>query len=355
MRYLRPLQLISLILVLVCSCSAQRIYNGKVVDVIDAKTVVVETETGKITAEMQYIEVPETASPLNKMVVDHLKDLVLSKKVQFQMQGFSTVKLTGGIFLGDIDVAQQMLRDGAAWVSPSNQNSQNKAERDVYENIQQLAKNEKRGVWAKESLKPDALVRAEGLGQAARQEQISKENPFGNTVPVEASYTGPVSRKASTPNKNPKFGNVGALLNGYDPETKAGYLSTTLLGLEMSPEDVADDVRMAIDVTFYYREYDQKPRKSMYVFTIVSTARKPQFATASDLMLYGLDKNINVGKPKRTVSRNGDYFYETLKYQVSRSTMEKIANNATYLKVGLHVIQPTGMRYILLNMIQVAG
>ena len=67
MSYLRPLQLISLLLVLVCSCFSQRIYNGKVVDVLDAKTVVIETETGKLTAEMQYIEVPDSEHPSTKL------------------------------------------------------------------------------------------------------------------------------------------------------------------------------------------------------------------------------------------------------------------------------------------------
>ena len=118
MSYLRPLQLISLLLVLVCSCFSQRIYNGKVVDVIDAKTVVIETETGKLTAEMQYIEVPDPEHPFYKTVNDHLKELVLGKKVEFRLQGFSSVKFTGRLYLGDLDIAQQMLRDGAAWRPP---------------------------------------------------------------------------------------------------------------------------------------------------------------------------------------------------------------------------------------------
>ena len=335
------------------SAFAQRTYTGKVSDVLDGKTVVVDTETGRVTVEMQYIEIPDAEHPLYETVRDHLKELVLGKKVMFQLQGFSAVKLAGQLYLGDVDIAQQMLRDGAAWLKPTGLNSQSKDASTVYANNQELAKNEKRGIWANGNAKPQGLIRAEQIEYAALQEQIARENPFGNR---DAAYQAS-SRPSKLPAiKNPKLGDVGSLLNSYDPETRTGYLSTTLLGIEMSPDELAAGVHMAVDVTYYYKEDDRRGRKSVYEFTVVCVAPKEQFAGDNDLWLFDDNgKRSKISSPQRTVFKRGDHYYETLKYRVSKAYMTKLINTQVFLKVRNHVMLPTGIRYMLLPMIQADG
>ena len=72
---------LSLFLILVVSLFAPRSamsqirYSGKVLDVIDGKTVLLELPSGKMRVILQYIDVPEPDQPLNKIVINHLADL----------------------------------------------------------------------------------------------------------------------------------------------------------------------------------------------------------------------------------------------------------------------------------------
>ena len=50
---LRPLSLLLLLLFLAATGSSQRKFGGKVVEVLDGKTVVIEMESGRLTAVMQ--------------------------------------------------------------------------------------------------------------------------------------------------------------------------------------------------------------------------------------------------------------------------------------------------------------
>ena len=352
MKNLRPILFISLILLLAGQGYSQRRFVGRVTAVLDGKTVVIEMESGKLTAEMQYIEVPVPEHPLYKMVRDHLEQMVLGKYVEFQMQGFSSVKMTGQIYLRDVYVAQQMLRDGAAQHVPSGQSTQGQQAVAVYEYNQEQAKNEKRGIWADDNLTP----LGQRLDAKISKNKGSAANGDGSQTALDGSTKRATNRKSGRwASKNPNLGNVGALLNGYDPETKTGYLSTSLLGLTMSPDELAADVKLAIDVTCFYKEDDRKGRKSVFILTLVSASKKLQFLTNNDLWVIGGGKSISLGKPKRTVSKDGDYVLERLQYEVGKSTLDRIINNdAVFMKSGSHIVYLTGLRYMLYNMLQIA-
>src|SRR6188472_4336479 len=124
--------------------------GGEVVGLVDGRTLQVATPTGRVTIELQHIEVPETEQPLHVTVKDHLKTLVLGKTVKFQCK---QVLLDGGVVIGQVllngaDISRQMLRDGAAWHVPRSVSSQNATEFELYAESESLAKREKRGVWS---------------------------------------------------------------------------------------------------------------------------------------------------------------------------------------------------------------
>lgn len=132
------------------STFAQNSEHGRVTEVLDGRTVVISNADKKTTFMLQYIEVPEPEQQLSSVVKEHLEKLVLGKDVKFIFNSAYSKGVIGILFLGDIEINKQMLRDGAAWYDlPSNDNYNSE-----YKKMESLAKSEKRGVWGINGLKP---------------------------------------------------------------------------------------------------------------------------------------------------------------------------------------------------------
>jgi len=159
------LVVIAVALTLSFSASAQARLFGTVVDVIDGRTVVLETDAGKTTVQLQFIDVPEPEQALHKTVRDHLKQLLLGKAVEFKALSLTPGKFGGQLTVAGVDISAQMLRDGAAWLVPYHQTGQSKADYDVYQQFEAAAKLEHLGVWSIAGLKPAWELRAEKLAQ----------------------------------------------------------------------------------------------------------------------------------------------------------------------------------------------
>lgn len=359
MKNLRPFLLISLILLIAGTSFSQRKFEGRVIQVLDGKTVVIDSDSGKITAELQYIEIPEPENPLSKTVRGHLEDLLLDKKVAFHLQGFSFVKMTGQIYLGDVDIAQQMLRDGAAWHLPPGRSSQSKQASDLYDSTQELAKNEKRGIWSNENSNPAGLIRAERFESERKQEQYSREHPTTNSAVNQSSFVETNRREANKrPGKwadvNPKLGNVGALYSGYNAESKTGFLSTGISMVNLSNTGLDERFRNAklyVDVTYWYKE-ESSGRTGTFVLTVISENDVAMFTHNQEMLLIIDNGRIAVGRGKRVESRSGDKVFEKLTFNISRSNMEHMAKDVTVMKIADQLLEPQSVRYILYNMLQ---
>ncbi len=151
------------ILVVLCSVigSAQTSLSGKVVEAIDGRTLVLETSAGRISAQLQYVEVPEDGQPLFSATKGHLSNLSFGKFVELKPQRILGGKTIGRVNLDGVDLSLQMIRDGAAWHEPKDASGQAPHEAADYEANQAIAKNEKRGVWSGAILKTPWEVRAE--------------------------------------------------------------------------------------------------------------------------------------------------------------------------------------------------
>lgn len=352
------------LVVAICAASAaaQVTMSGKVVEVIDGKTVVIEISSGKLTAALQYIEIPEREQPLYWTVRDHLEKLVLGKSVEFRPQGLSTTTTFGRLYAGGLDIAQQMLRDGAAWHISSDKSGQDARDDSVYKENQDLAKGEKRGVWGIENLKPAWQFRAERRENEMRQEQIASTSPAANRFtekPTQNVSAKPVASKkpGMWGDTNPRLKNIGALLNGYNAKSKTGYLSTSLLGVtELNTEKEKDQQKTAVDITYFYKEDDKKGRKGTFVVSLVSLSNDWRFLKLNDLVVVADEKRTFIGKPKRTTFKDGDKVGEKLTYEVSRSALEKFINGGdVVIKIGEYMIRPQhGFQLLLYNMLQVA-
>ena len=362
MKNLRPILFIFLMLLLTASGFSQRKFGGKVIEVIDGKTVVIDMESGRLTAVLQYIEIPEREQPLYWTVRDHLEKLVLGKTVEFNPQGILPGKTFGQLYTGGLDIAQQMLRDGAAWHISSDKSGQDSRDDAEYKQNQEQAKAEKRGVWAIENMKPAWQFRAERKENERRQEQILSSYPTANGFGAKPPRDGPV--KAATSKKpgmwgdtNPSLKNIGALLNGYNAKTRTGYLSTSLLGVtEVDKETANDQQKTAVDVTYFYKQDDAKGRKGTFVVSVVSLARDWRFLKVNDLAVVVDEKRTVIGKAKRTTFKDGELMGEKLTYEVSRISLEKVnSGGEVVIKIGEYMIRPYhGFQLLLYNMLQLA-
>ena len=159
-----------LVLAFACAARSQNVYRGTVVDVIDGKTVVLEIPNGRMKVALQYVDVPEPEQPLHQIVIDHLGLLVRGKDADFKLVGLGTNEVRGMLVVDGVDISQQMLRDGAAWLLPRERSGQSAVEFESYQASQDQARADKLGVWSVADLKPAWEFRAEQEAKIRQQE-----------------------------------------------------------------------------------------------------------------------------------------------------------------------------------------
>lgn len=335
------------------STAAQFPIGGQVVDVIDGKTVLVAISSGQVKVELQYIDVPDQGQELHDTVKDHLRTLLIGKSIVYRPKSIVKDYAIGQVTVRDIDMSQQMLRDGAAWHMPRESSGQDKTEFDVYSSLEAAAKKDNLGVWSIAGLKPAWEFRAEiQKNEQAKQQQQQQQANF-----AKASRSPFVSRRVEAkPRGNPSLGNVGALANEYDPVTRRGYLGTTFLEVRELEKSLEHEYQTSIDISYFYRQEDGDKRKGTYVFSMVSTSKKWRFLVNNNLVLTGSGKDLVIGKAKRTSFQDGDDMREKLVYEISRSALERIVNDDEIrIKVGAYLLEPApGLKYVLYNLLQVS-
>ncbi len=359
---MKKLNLIMLLLVgsiATVSANAQTRFVGRAVEVLDGRTVVIDTDGRKLTAQVEFIEVPEPEQPLHQTVREHLEKLVIGKTVEFRPRGISPGKAIGQLYVNSADIALQMLRDGAAWQVPSAKSGQSESESAAYQYHQTQAKLEKRGVWGVKDLKPAWQFRAE-RNEAERQARIANENTSstGGGSSYQRVSAGRPTVRPNSPwsDRNPHLKNPGPLVNGYNAASKTGYVGTSLMGTKPL-ESLPANQKMAVDITYLYKQDDKKGRSGKFMVTVFSAADEAQFLNTNTIKVVVDEKNAFVGRPVRSVAREEGRVVERLTYEVSRSAIEKMVyGGEVSINIGRHVIYPNqGLQLLLYNMLQVSN
>lgn len=315
------------------SFSQQRI-NGKVVDVIDGKTVVIELETNKkINAELEYIEIPEPEQQLSQAVKDHLQKLLLGKNVEFIAKMVLKTRLIGKVYLGEVDISQQLLRDGAAWYAIAEKDRQDSFERENYQIVESQAKLEKRGVWGIENMKPAWEFRAEKEEQKRQKERLTQANYEKSLKEAEEAKKKPVKKELpkrypnwiySESKKYESTNNISGLMIGYSSQDKMGFVTTPQFKIEIV--DKENSQKVDIGVTYFYKETEKKGKESYYLVGIESEANEWKFLKTNELIAFADNQRIIIGKATRTFQQEKNSFKETLTYKINRKLVERIAN-----------------------------
>ena len=146
-----PFALLALwLLFLNCAARAAEWVDGKVVSVSDGDTAVVETTKKEILRVRFYgIDAPEKANrnwpeqPYSREATVFMTQLIKGKTVRVRLTGDKTYgREVGEIFVGERSASQEIVRAGLAWW-----NSKYARKDTVLKQLQQEAKQAKRGLW----------------------------------------------------------------------------------------------------------------------------------------------------------------------------------------------------------------
>jgi micrococcal nuclease len=121
--------------------------QAKVIEVESGNSLVVTNTSRPLHVRLKAVAPPESNQPFSEAARDHLKALLLNQTVVVEYTHLSDGYLEARVFLKGTDVGSQMLRDGAAWYDRSLEYTLSPADRETYARCEQLAREEKRGLW----------------------------------------------------------------------------------------------------------------------------------------------------------------------------------------------------------------
>jgi endonuclease YncB( thermonuclease family) len=155
---------------------------GKVIDVSSGDVITIYNLNRPVRVKLMGVDAPEMNQAFGDVAKKHLSDLVFEKSVLVEYAGIAAdSSLTGRVLLNDADIGAQMIRDGVAWFDPGSGNRLSANDREVYQQSEQAARSEKRGLWQEENpVAPWEFVKAEKVRRipaASLRESVSDAKP----------------------------------------------------------------------------------------------------------------------------------------------------------------------------------
>lgn len=331
---LKPIIFIVIVLLLTAiSAYPQRKFGGKVVEVIDGKTCVIQLAGGKLTAVLQYIEIPEPDQPLYDTVKEHLQNIILDKSVEFLPRIVMKDRTVGQLLVKGVDVSQQMMRDGAAWYSIPEKSGQDAAESEIYQDNERQAKSEKRGIWGVENLKPSWEYRAEkeALRRQQEKEAIAKmalvrQTRSQSTRQSQRQQVAPQVEMWADVGGATSFDQplgIGGLRAGYDSALKIGHISTPSVQLDFPAGNFLRKVESRI---FYLYKGDKTNiEDSVYLIGFLTASKEYRFLKSNNLTITADGQKVVLGKARRFYQKGISSVQELLLYKITRAQLMKVA------------------------------
>lgn len=150
MKLNRPLAAAVVSLVVCFSTLAQTmIFQGRVVDVIDGSTMVVETQTKtRFVVKCQGTKAPQQSEHYADESRQRLSNLVMTKVVSVEYAKRDEFgHLLGTVFLNEEDICLDQVSVGLAWFDPEAPNTLKTSRRELYASIEENARKGSSGVW----------------------------------------------------------------------------------------------------------------------------------------------------------------------------------------------------------------
>ena len=199
------------------SAAAAATLQAKVIEVESGNTLVVTNINRPLRVRLKAVAPPESRQPFSEAARDHLKTLILNKTVMVEYTQLSTGYLEARVFLNGVDVGSQMLRDGVGWFDRSLQYMLSESDREVYARCEQMARDEKRGLWQ------DANPVAPWDFRKAQQAEETK-------TPGEANFNSArTARSARIASRDKAFSNSDLMGGMVGPGSIAGNPTISLI------------------------------------------------------------------------------------------------------------------------------
>ena len=175
-----------------CETSAASLF-GKVIEVNSGDVITIFNLNRPVRVRLLGVDAPEMDQAFGDVAKNHLSALVYDKSVLVEYSGIAAdSSLTGRVLLNNADICAQMIRDGAAWFDVNNVSRVNVSDREVYQQSELAARNERRGLWqAEKPTAPWDFVKAEAL----RKNPVAQLNAI--SPPKKAVRGGPVPELTS--------------------------------------------------------------------------------------------------------------------------------------------------------------
>jgi endonuclease YncB( thermonuclease family) len=336
---LRSILILVLIIVAAEIAVSQNTLNGKIVDIVDGKTVVMETSSGKLSVVLQYVEVPEPEQPLHQLVRDHLRALAVGKPAKFRPLGLTSANLTGQVVVDGVDLSQQMLRDGAAWLVPVERAGSSAGIYSDYIVIQDQARDDRLGVWSVPDIKPAWEFRAEKLQASKPRTGTAAAGKQQKAVRSVVSQYQTVSRPGYSPDDDLKgfnreawldvFAGTGTetvgLHNYSEPGGRYGGIYTSAAFVNF--ESGGARQRVEFRVLWVYVNMLHGGRDARYVIGFRAVSEDYKFSMRSGKLTAIADgQTITIGAPLGFRGRSVIGATEIMLYLVDKATLSKIAN-----------------------------
>jgi len=147
------IRILTIIAAVLClpSLAGAATLQAKVIEVESGSTLVVSNINRPLRIRLKAVVPPEPGQPFNESAREHLKALVLDKAIMVVYTHLASGYLEAKVILNGVDIGSQMLRDGVAWYDRASDYELNQADRDLYAQCEQAARNEKRGLWQDQS------------------------------------------------------------------------------------------------------------------------------------------------------------------------------------------------------------
>jgi endonuclease YncB( thermonuclease family) len=176
--------------------------QAKVVEIVDGNTMIVINVNRRIKVVLKGSDAPEDSQPFGDVARQHLADLVLGKEVLVDYTELGRDgHLVAKVFCNEMDVGQQMIRDGVAWYDRTYEKDLSELEQQLYEESELAARSEHRGLWQEAA--PVAPWQFRLAQQNTRQTQTSSNSVAAN------SQIGPVQAGSARPARALRTGELG--------------------------------------------------------------------------------------------------------------------------------------------------
>jgi endonuclease YncB( thermonuclease family) len=138
---------------------------GKVIDVGSGDAITVFNLNRPVRVKLLGVDAPELDQTFGDVAKKHLADLIYDKSVLVEYSGIAADgSVAGRVLLNNTDIGAQMIRDGAAWFDPNNLSRLSATDREIYQQCEQAARSERRGLWQAENpTAPWEFVKAQSL------------------------------------------------------------------------------------------------------------------------------------------------------------------------------------------------